>query len=101
MEQDLSTIKLDCEFKTEAEQRRYIAWLYSPSVFSDIPSETILAYKISRLVKINPTSTLRILRGVPDQNPEWVKIIEEFVANNSSVKFINESPARLIVLAGD
>ncbi len=97
MDKDLASIKLDCEF-TEVEERRYIAWLYSPSVFGDIPSETMLAYKITKLVKVNPTSTLRILRGVPDQNPDWVEKIETFVAGNPSVEFINEPPKRLIVL---
>ena len=98
MDNELSTIKLDCEFTTEVEERRYVAWLYSPSVFGDIPSETILAYKISKRVKVNPTSTLRILRGVADQNPDWIEKIETFVASNSSVDFVNEVPNRLIVL---
>ncbi len=100
MDNNLSKINLDCEFKTEAEDRRYVAWLYSPSVFGDVPSETILAYKISKLVKVNPTSTLRILRGVPDQNPDWIDKIEAFVMNNVSVEFINEPPKRLVVLVG-
>lgn len=97
MSQELLSIKLDCVF-TETEEHRYIAWLYSPSVFTDTPSETMLAYKISKLLKINPTSTLRILRGMPDQNPDWVAIIENFVAANASVSFTGKPPKRLIVL---
>ena len=81
---DPFSIKMDYDF-SESDERRYIAWLYSPTVFSDTPGETILAYKISKIFHMSPSGTLRALRGIPGQNPDIVQKVEEFVAKNESV----------------
>jgi len=73
---------------TDTERRAYVAWLHSPSVYSEVEEETILAFKISRHLGTIPSRTLRVLRGTPGQDPELVEQIEAYVASESTLEFI-------------
>lgn len=87
---------------TETEWRAYIAWLHSPSVYSDVEEETILAFKISRKLGTIPSRTLRVLRGTPGQDPELVRQIDAFVEAEPNLSFIPyEDRRRITVVGGD
>ncbi len=82
----------------EDEQRRYDAWLHSPSVWSESPEETILAYKIARVLHTIPSKTLRALRGGEEGNHELIRKVEAFVQNEPGLCFRGEAPNRRVAL---
>jgi hypothetical protein len=83
---------------TDTERRAYVAWLHSPSVYSEVEEETILAFKISRLLSTIPSRTLRVLRGVPGQDPQLVEQIEAYVASESTLEFVPHEERRRITV---
>jgi hypothetical protein len=88
---------VDCEL-TDSERRRYDAWLHSPSVYSQFPEETILAYKIARLLHTIPSKTLRALRGGEPQDAALSSRIEAFVQAEPGISFKGETPRRRVVM---
>jgi hypothetical protein len=83
----------------EHERRAYISWLHSPSVVSEDEVESILAFKIARRLGTIPSRTLRVLRGVPGQDPVVVHKVEAFVAGEPSLAFVPNGDRRRITLA--
>lgn len=88
---------MDCSLSSSV-KRQYEAWMHSPSVFSSIPSETILAFKISRELHLPPSKVLKALRGVTDLDPALLQAVERYVKENPTLDFQGNSPTRLIVL---
>jgi len=83
---------------SELERRLYVSWLHSPSVFSDDPTETILAFKISRILSYPGSRVLKALRGQPGLDEELVRRVEAFVAADPTLRFVQEGERRRIVL---
>lgn len=80
------------------QQRRFDAWLHSPSVFGPDRDELVLAFKIAHQLSAVPSKALKVLRGVDGQDPQLVASIEQFVAQEPSLGFVGESPQRRIRL---
>ncbi len=89
---------MDCSLNAD-EERRYRAWVHSPTVFSTDEEELILAFKISRVLHRSPSGTLKALRGVPGLNDELVCEVEDFVAQDSSLTYRQDGALRRIGLA--
>ncbi len=88
---------MDCTLSS-SEKRQYDAWMHSPTVFSTIPSETILAFKISRLLHQPPSKTLKALRGVAELDSALREAVESYVMKTPSLAFEQSPPKRLITL---
>lgn len=84
---------------TPQQQRRFDAWMHSPSVFGPDRTELILAFKIAHEFNAVPSKALKVLRGIEGQSPELVSLLEDFVANEPSLTFVGEPPLRRIALA--
>jgi hypothetical protein len=84
---------------TETERRAYVAWLHSPSVYSEVEEETILAFKISRQLGTIPSRTLRVLRGVPGQDEALVRKIQAFVESEPTLTFVPYEDRRRVTVA--
>jgi hypothetical protein len=82
------------------QQMRFDAWLCSPSVFGPDRVELVLAYKIAHHLHAVPSRALKVLRGVPGQDPELVARIERFVLSEPGLVFSGEAPQRRIGLTG-
>jgi len=83
---------------TAQEKRMYDVWMHSPTVSSSDPLETILAYKISKLIQLPASKTLKALRGLPGLDPEVTRRVEAFVAEDPSLRFEAGGEHRRIVL---
>jgi len=90
---------MDCSL-TPAQEARYDVWMHSPSVFTSHPTETILAFKISLELGCSPSEVLKALRNKPVRDERVPPLVEELVANDPSLGFDHEGPARRIVLVG-
>lgn len=88
---------MDCELSA-SEKRQYDAWMHSPSVFSSILEETILAFKIARILHQPPSKTLKALRGIAEVDTTMREDVESYVNDNPALGFENSPPKRLIVL---
>lgn len=84
---------------TQQQKRRFDAWLHSPSVFGPDPVELILAFKIAHHFNAVPSKALKVLRGIPGQDPALVEQLEAYVAGESSLLFSGEPPQRRIGLS--
>lgn len=85
-------------FLDETEKRGYVAWVHSPSVHSSDPVETILAYKMSKLLDLPGSRVLKALRRRPGVDPEIVRRVEDFVRNDSTLAFADEGETRRLHL---
>ena len=85
---------------TPDEERRYFIWLHSPSVSASDPVETILAYKISKVLGYPGSRVLKALRGQSGLDPEMVRRVEELVRDDPQLDFVGEGDARRIVVRG-
>jgi hypothetical protein len=83
---------------TDEERRIYEVWLHSPSVGSPDPVETILAFKISQILRYPGSRVLKALRGQPGLDAEMVRAVEDFVANDPSLAFRQDGSVRRIGL---
>ena len=89
---------MDCSLSAD-EERRFAAWLHSPSVFGPDRNELILAWKISRRCGTVPSRTLRALRGVDGVDPELRARLERFVEQEPGLTFVQDPPVRRVALA--
>jgi hypothetical protein len=80
------------------QQRRFDAWLHSPSVFGPDRDELVLAFKIAQQHSAVPSKVLKVLRGVVGQDPQLVATIEQFVALEPALGFVGEAPLRRVCL---
>ncbi len=78
------------------QQRRFDAWLHSPSVFGPDRDELVLAFKIAHQHNAVPSRVLKVLRGVDGQDPPLVATIEQFIALEPTLGFVGEPPARRV-----
>lgn len=83
---------------SDYEKRSYYVWLHSPSVSSSEPVETILAFKMGKLLKYPGSRVLKALRGQGGLDPEMVRRVEEFVRDDPQLDFVEEGEGRRIVL---
>ncbi len=83
---------------TPQQQRRFEAWLHSPSVFGPDRLELILAFKIAHTFKAVPSKALKVLRGVDGQSPQLVSLLEDFVRDEPTLVFVGEPPLRRVGL---
>jgi hypothetical protein len=83
---------------TALQQRRFDAWLHSPTVFGPDRVELILAFKIAHHLHAVPSKALKVLRGIDGQNPELVALLEDYVAGEPSLTFVGEAPQRRVSL---
>ena len=83
---------------TPQQQRRFEAWLHSPSVFGPDRLELILAFKIAHIFKAVPSKALKVLRGVDGQSPQLVSLLEDFVRDEPTLVFVGEPPLRRVGL---
>jgi len=82
-------------FLDRQEYANYRVWLHSPSVHGS-ETETILAYKIGHEINGIPSRILRILRGVPGQDPDLMKRVEDFVERDGNLFFVGEGEGRTV-----
>ncbi len=80
------------------QQRRFDAWMHSPSVFGPDRGELVLAFKIAQQHNAVPSRVLKVLRGVAGQDPQLVATIEQFVALEPTLGFVGEPPVRRVCL---
>jgi len=80
------------------EERIYDVWLHSPSVFARDPVETILAFKIAKLLQYPGSKVLKALRGQSGLDPEMLRRVEDLVRDDPDLGFVEEGGARRIVL---
>ena len=90
---------MDCTLSAD-EERRYVAWLHSPSVHGPDRNELILAWKIARQTRAVPSRALKALRGVDGADPELVRRLEAYVEAEPGLTFVGEPPQRRAALAG-
>lgn len=90
---------MDCSLSAD-EERRFVAWLHSPSVYGPDREELILAWKIARQCKAVPSRALRALRGAAGADPELAARLERFVEQEPGLTFVAEPPQRRVALAG-
>jgi hypothetical protein len=83
---------------SDDEKRIYDVWLHSPSVFASDPVETILAFKIAKLLQYPGSKVLKALRGQEGLDPEMVRRVEEFVREDPALCFVQDGDARRISL---
>jgi hypothetical protein len=83
---------------SDDEKRIYDVWLHSPSVFASDPVETILAFKIAKLLQYPGSKVLKALRGQEGLDPEMVRRVEEFVRGDPALRFVPDGDARRISL---
>lgn len=83
---------------TSDEQRRFHAWVYSPSVSSPDRDELIIAFKLSKILHYPASRVLKALRGLPGLDQEMLRCVEDFVISDASLEFTGEPPARLVRL---
>jgi hypothetical protein len=82
------------------ERSLYAGWIHSPSVASSDPIETILAFKIGRLLDFPGSRVLKALRGQAGLDPEMVHRVEAFVAEEPNLDFEGHGEGRRIRLIG-
>jgi len=90
---------LDATLDTH-ERSLYAGWIHSPSVASSDPIETILAFKIGRLLDFPGSRVLKVLRGQTGLDPEMVRRVEVFVAEDPNLDFEGHGEGRRIRLIG-
>jgi hypothetical protein len=78
------------------EKSLYAGWIHSPTVASSDPVETILAFKIGRLLNYPGSRVLKVLREQPGLDPEMVGRVEAFVADEPNLAFDCEGETRRI-----
>jgi hypothetical protein len=83
------------------EKSLYAGWIHSPTVASTDPVETILAFKIGRLLHYPGSRVLKVLRAEAGLDPAMVRSIEAFVADEPNLEFEWEGDVRRIRLRGD
>jgi len=83
------------------ERSLYAGWIHSPSVASSDPIETILAFKIGRLLNYPGSRVLKALRGQTGLDPEMVRRVEAFVAEEPNLEFERQGTGRRIRLTGE
>lgn len=83
---------------TTNEEKRFDAWVHSPTVFSSNRDELIIAYKLGKLMQFPASRVLKALRGREGLDPKMLKQVEDFVAGEQSLAFTGDPPARLVVL---
>jgi hypothetical protein len=82
----------------EQEKRRYDAWIHSPTVSSSDPQEMIIAFKISRLLKLVPSKVLKALRGREGVDTQTISLVEAFVESEADLTYVQSAPNRLVIL---
>ena len=88
--------------KLDAHERSlYVGWIHSPTVASNDPVETILAFKIGRRLHYPGSRVLKALRGQSGLDPELVRRVEAFVAEQPNLEFEWQGESRRIRLIGD
>ena len=83
------------------ERSLYAGWIHSPSVASSDPVETILAFKIGRLLDYPGSRVLKSLRGQSGLDPEMVRRVEAFVEAEPNLAFEGRGEGRRIRLIGN
>ena len=83
------------------ERRLYAGWIHSPSVASRDPVETILAFKIGRLLDYPGSRVLKALRGQGGLDSEMVRRVEAFVADEPNLEFEQQGEGRRVRLIGN
>jgi hypothetical protein len=79
---------------TEADGRRYQAWLASPSISTPDGDEMIIAFKLAKRLGEEPTDVLRALRGQRGQNAYLKGRIEQAVERDPSITFVRDGRVR-------
>ena len=88
---------MDCSLNAD-EERRYVAWLHSPSVHGPDQNELILAWKIAKKFNAVPSRALKALRGREGADPALVSLLSDFVEAEPNLKFVGSAPERRVTL---
>lgn len=78
---------------------KYKAWLASSSISTPHSPETVIAWKMARMLRLNPTTVIKSLRGQKGQNPSLVRRLERIVDANPSLRFVRDGSVRRVALA--
>ena len=81
---------------TAEEERRFDAWVHSPTVHSKDRDELIIAFKISKQLNLVPSKVLKALRGREGPDEKTIAMVEELVAASSALEFFQSAPDRLV-----
>lgn len=82
---------------SKREYADYRVWLHSPSVFGT-ETETILAFKIGQEINGIASRVLKALRAQPNVDPDLVKRVEEFVARDDNLYFVERDGRRSVAV---
>jgi hypothetical protein len=83
------------------EKSLYAGWIHSPTVASRDPVETVLAFKIGRLLNFPGSRVLKAFREVPGLDPELLRKVEAFVAEEANLEFVKDGESRRIRMRED